>query len=141
PVQYADDNKTPITTGFIDLSIIEAPGNSTRITVDQTRYLQDAAGVRPVEGQYRVVLVFGADRITDSAANSVLKWLEEPPSYLHVILVSDNYFDVLETIRSRCATILCQPMEKMALTKRLIEEERVDPGQAEAAAALAEGRP
>ncbi len=139
PITY--ENDVPQPTGFIDLNIIEPIGKSKSIKVDQVRLLQDAAWVAPMEGRYRVIIVLGADTITGNAANSLLKFLEEPASYLKLILVTDHYNRVLETIRSRCSSLLCQPLEFDDLTSRLVQDERVEAGLARVAAAFAEGRP
>jgi len=140
PVEY-DRDDVPIPAGYIDLSVIEPIGRSKSIRVEQTRTLQDVAGLRPVEADHRIIIVLGADAITQSAANSLLKLIEEPPSYLVLILVTDHSNRVLETIRSRCVSLACQPLEREELTRRLVEDEGVEAGLAAVAAALAEGRP
>lgn len=138
PVEYDGDTQLP--AKCIDLNIIEPAGKSRSIKVDQVRYLQEAAWVPPMEGRYRVILVFGADTITASAANSLLKFLEEPPSFLILILVTNHYHKVIDTIRSRCASLFCQPMQLTQLADRLHEEEGVESGLSKIAAAFAEGR-
>jgi DNA polymerase-3 subunit delta' len=65
-----------------------------------------AAAVRtPFEASRRVFVIESADQLGDEAANRLLKTLEEPPAYAHLILVSDRVGDVLETIRSRCQMV------------------------------------
>ncbi len=139
PIEW--ENDAPVPAGHVDLNIIEPMPKSKSIKVDQVRMLQDAAHVPPMEGRYRVILVFGADTITGSAANSLLKFLEEPPSYLVLVLVTDHYHRILETIRSRCASLVCQPVDRELLVDRLVEEEKVDPALAKVATAFSEGRP
>jgi DNA polymerase III subunit delta' len=140
PMEYDKDDR-PMMLGHVDLNVIEPIGRSRSIKVEQIRLLQDMAWVPPLEGETRVILIFGADTITVSAANSILKILEEPPSYLVMILVTDHYHRVMETIRSRCSVIACQPMARPDLVTKLVEEERVDPAVAKVAAAISEGRP
>lgn len=140
PVEYADET-TPPMLPFVDLNIIEPVGKSKSIRVDQIRALQDIGYLPPMEGRFRVVLIFGADTITASAANSLLKLLEEPPSYLRLILVTDHQHRVLETIRSRCAAILCSPLDRALLTEKLVQEEGFQPDRAAVAASLSAGRP
>lgn len=140
PVQYAGD--MPIMSGFADLNIIEPAPGKKGIRVEQVRALTEEIGyLAPIESTWRVVLIFGADTITPSAANSLLKLLEEPPSFLVLILVTDSPYRVLETIRSRCASLPCHPVDRDELTHRLVQEERCDPSHARVAASLAEGRP
>lgn len=139
PIQWQDE--MPLPTGHVDLNVIEPMPKAKSIKVDQVRMLQEAAWISPMEGKYRVILVFGADTITGSAANSLLKFLEEPPSYLVLILVTDHYHRILETIRSRCASLVCQPLDRAELQHRLVQEERIESGLAGVASAYAEGRP
>ncbi len=139
PIEWQDD--LPVPAGHVDLNIIEPMPKSKSIKVDQVRMLQEAAYVPPMEGRYRVILVFGADTITGSAANSLLKFLEEPPSYLVLILVTDHYHRILETIRSRCASLVFQPVDRELLVDRLVEEEKIDRALAKVATGFSEGRP
>ncbi len=138
PLQYQED--MPLPCKYVDLNIIEPMERSRSIKVDQIRYLQEVAWIPPLEGRYRVILIFGADTITASAANSLLKFLEEPPSYLKLILVTDHYHQVLETIRSRCAQLFCQPLQRKELVERLVLEEKVERGLAGMLAGFSEGR-
>jgi DNA polymerase-3 subunit delta' len=123
------------------LTIVEPAGGRRGIVVDQIRYLQDVGMVAPVEGQFRVILIFGADSITQEAGNCMLKLLEEPPSYLVMILVADRLTRVLPTIKSRCSVVPMAPLERETLVRRLVEEEKLDRDLAKVAAALSECRP
>lgn len=53
-------------------------------------------------GNKRVYIIKQADRLNKSAANSILKFLEEPDNNIIAILITDNIYSVLTTIRSRC---------------------------------------
>lgn len=140
PVEYTSDER-PMMQGHVDLTIIEPIGKSKSIKIDQVRVMQDTAMLPPLEGRFRVILVFGADTITLGAANSLLKLMEEPPSWLVLILVTDHYHRVLETIRSRCASLVCAALPKDDLVDKLVQQERIEPGLARVAASIAEGRP
>ncbi len=140
PPEYDKDfNQTNI--GHFDLTIIEPAGNRRGIVVDQIRNLQKIASVSPIEGHYRVVLIFGADTITAEGGNSILKILEEPPSYLVMILVADRLTSVLPTIRSRCSVLPMSPLPEDLLIEKLREEENLERSLAEIAATLSEGAP
>ncbi|MCC5876212.1 MAG: hypothetical protein JJU11_08355 [Candidatus Sumerlaeia bacterium] len=129
------------TTGHVDLTIIEPRGRSRNILVDQIRSLQDITSRSPVEGRFRVVLVFGADTITQEGGNSILKLLEEPPGYLVMILVANQLHRVIPTIRSRCSLVRLSPLAQDELARHLVEKEKMEGDLARVAAALAEGRP
>lgn len=129
------------TTGHVDLTIIEPRGRSRNILVDQIRSLQDITSRSPMEGRFRVVLVFGADTITQEGGNSILKLLEEPPGYLVMILVANQLHRVIPTIRSRCSLVRLSPLAQDELANHLMEKEQMEGELARVAAALAEGRP
>jgi DNA polymerase III delta prime subunit len=139
PIEY--DGDSPVFRGFVDLNIIEPPEKKKSILVEQIRDLQDLGWMRPMETNKRVILIFGADTITLGAANSLLKLLEEPPSYLVLILVTNQYNRVLETIRSRCASLPCHALPRDDLKRHLVQDEGIDPSLAQVAATLSGGRP
>jgi DNA polymerase-3 subunit delta' len=64
-----------------------------------------AASKTPFESSRRVFVIESADQLGDEAANRMLKTLEEPASFVHLILITDRLADVLPTIRSRCQTV------------------------------------
>ena len=63
----------------------------------------------PVEGTNKVAVIDHCDGMTISAANSLLKILEEPPAGSLILLVSNAIGKLLPTIRSRCRTINVDP--------------------------------
>ena len=77
----------------------------TVITVDETRKLHPFFGMSAVDGGRRVVIVDAADDMNTSAANALLKMLEEPPAGATLLLVSHQPSRLLPTIRSRCRTL------------------------------------
>src|ERR1700684_644685 len=64
-----------------------------------------AASRTPFESSRRVFVIERADELGDEAANRMLKTLEEPPSFVHLILLTDRLGEVLPTIRSRCQAV------------------------------------
>jgi DNA polymerase-3 subunit delta' len=74
----------------------------TRIVVDDTRTLRDFMGLTAADGGWRVVIVDPVDEMNPSAANAILKMLEEPPAKCVLILISHAPARLLPTIRSRC---------------------------------------
>ena len=75
---------------------------SSQILVGQVRALADFVYVGAHRARGRVIVVQPAEAMNVAAANSLLKILEEPPSSVYFILVSDGYRRLLPTIRSRC---------------------------------------
>lgn len=77
-----------------------APDGST-IKIDQIRDLQRIFSYRSESGNYKVYIIDEAEKMSVQAANSLLKFLEEPPSPAVAILLSDNGRALLSTIQSR----------------------------------------
>lgn len=81
----------------------------TEITIDQIRALGARFASRPSFGGWQVVTVDPADAMNTSAANALLKTLEEPAANTALILVADDPARLPATIRSRCQRIDLRP--------------------------------
>ena len=77
----------------------------SEITVDAVRAATASLQMTAVAGGYRVAIVDGAESMNRSAANALLKTLEEPPARSVLILVSHRPGSLAATIRSRCAKL------------------------------------
>uniref|UniRef100_A0A7C4XAV3 AAA family ATPase n=1 Tax=candidate division WOR-3 bacterium TaxID=2052148 RepID=A0A7C4XAV3_UNCW3 len=77
----------------------------TSILIEQIRVTIEKLVSMPTKGTKRVVLILEADRMTEEAANSFLKTLEEPPMDTVFILTSSRPNFLLPTIRSRCQIV------------------------------------
>lgn len=82
---------------------------SRNIRVDQIRKLQQSFGFRPTLSDRRVVIIDSADLLERSAANALLKSLEEPPANTLFLIVAHNPGALLPTIRSRCLVLTFAP--------------------------------
>jgi len=104
-----------------DLAWLKPPG--AQHLVDEVRErIIEAAPYRPFEGEHRVFVVEQADLMQEESQNALLKTLEEPASYAHIILVSSQPSALLETVRSRCQAIGFAALSPEALAERLGEE-------------------
>lgn len=86
--------------GHPDLHEVEPDGQTLKI--DQIREVRRLASLRPYMAATQVFIVHHVESLTDQAANSFLKLLEEPPDGTHLILLADRAGSVLPTILSRC---------------------------------------
>ncbi|MDR3190381.1 MAG: DNA polymerase III subunit delta' [Lactobacillaceae bacterium] len=86
-----------------DVIEIEPDGNS--IKVDQVRFLKDEFTKTAVEGRQKIFVIAGADTMTPSAANGLLKFIEEPVGEQTAILLAENRQQVLPTVISRTQVI------------------------------------
>jgi DNA polymerase-3 subunit delta' len=101
-----------------------------------------AAAYRPFEGEHRVFVVEAAEAMRDESQNALLKTLEEPPSFVHLILLTSEPEGLLETIASRCQPVDFAPLPAGILEARLVataEGAGASPEELAAAARLAAG--
>lgn len=91
------------------------------ISVDQVRSLGEIFSVTPALSDWRVVVIDSADELEASAANALLKILEEPPANCLFLLVSHVPGRLLPTIRSRCRVLEFQPLADDVMTSILGE--------------------
>jgi DNA polymerase-3 subunit delta' len=106
--------------------------------VDAVRRLVVEATLAPALGRWRVLVLEDADRLTEQAANVLLKPLEEPGSRGVFLLCAPSTEDLLPTVRSRCrlVTLRLPATEDVAA---VLGSEGVDPALAFFAAAAAQG--
>ena len=91
----------------------------TAITVDEVRALKLFLQLSAADGGWRVAIVDSADELNPSAANAILKILEEPPPHSVLLLVSHRPAGLLPTLRSRCRELRCAPLALPDLTAAL----------------------
>jgi DNA polymerase-3 subunit delta' len=99
-----------------------------------------AAAYRPFEGGKRVFVVEAAEAMRDESQNALLKTLEEPPAFVHLILLSSEPGALLETIASRCQTVEFAPLPVEAIEASLAGDASApSPDEIAAAARLSAG--
>ncbi|MGV6888992.1 DNA polymerase III subunit delta' [Rhodophyticola sp. SM2404] len=108
------------------------------ITVEEVRKLNSFFGLSSVDGGRRVVIVDAADEMNVSAANALLKVLEEPPKNTTLLLISHQPSRLLPTIRSRCRSLRLGPLGPQDMAQAL-EQAGIMAEDAAALAELAEG--
>jgi DNA polymerase-3 subunit delta' len=128
---------TTIDGSHADIELIRTEGLS--IKVDEARELITRTSWSPSVGNYRVVVIEDADRLTESAANALLKVIEEPGARTVWLLCAPTLTDVIPTIRSRCRHLTLRTPSVSAVAKLLIERDGIDPKMAEFAASAAQG--
>ena len=122
-----------------DLHMVIGSGASQHIKIDDIRHILGRVSLRPFSARAQVVIVDGAERLTEEAANALLKTLEEPSASTRFLLLTVNPSACLPTVRSRCQLVMCRPLSPEVLA-RIIREQAPDAaGQAEAIARAADG--
>jgi DNA polymerase-3 subunit delta' len=87
-----------------DLVWLEPPGNQHLVESVRERVI-GAAAYRPFEGERRVFVIAAAEAMAEESQNALLKTLEEPAPFAHIILITAEPEALLETVRSRCRAI------------------------------------
>jgi DNA polymerase III subunit delta' len=114
-----------------------APTGSQHMVEEVRERVIRAAAYRPFEGGKRVFVVEAAEAMRDESQNALLKTLEEPPEFVHLILLSSEGEGLLETVASRCQPIEFAPLPAAVLEAELAGEG--EPDEVAAAARLAAG--
>lgn len=109
-----------------------------QLVIEQAKAIVALAQSRPHEAAARVVIVDGADALNPSAANSLLKTLEEPAPRNHVVLCTSAPDRLLPTIRSRAQRVRFRALAEEALL-RIAAAHGIERARAEVAVALADG--
>jgi DNA polymerase-3 subunit delta' len=112
-----------------DVELIKTAGLS--IKIDEIRELISRASWAPSVANYRVVVMEDADRLTESAANALLKVIEEPGLRTIWLLCAPTLTDVLPTIRSRCRHLSLRTPSTKAIAKLLTERDGVESSTAD----------
>ncbi len=123
--------------GHPDIEIIRTEGLS--IKVEEVRELLTRVAWAPSMGGWRVVVMEDADRLTESAANALLKAIEEPGTRTVWLLCAPTLHDVLPTIRSRCRHIQLHTPSVEAVTQVLINRDGISQQMAQFAARVSQG--
>ncbi|MEA2374231.1 MAG: polymerase subunit delta, partial [Thermoleophilaceae bacterium] len=121
-----------------DLTWVRPTGAHDMRVSDVDEAVVAAATRTPFEAKRRVFVLERADTMNDQVANRMLKTLEEPPSFVHLILLTDALGQVLETVVSRCQLVRFDPLPAERIAT-ILEEEGVDPARAGACGRLALG--
>ena len=124
-----------------DLVVVQAEHEGETLKIDQVRELQHTLSLSPYEGRYRVALILRFEEAHNSAANALLKTLEEPPDPVVVILTANNAENLLPTIVSRCEVLRLRSLS-MDETARGLQTLRGMPVEiSERLAHISDGRP
>ncbi len=122
-----------------DVHVLAPHGSADMIGIDQVRGVLGRIALRPFSSRCQVVIVDGAERLTEEAANSFLKTLEEPTERTRLILLTSQPSRCLPTVRSRCQTVRFQRLTPELIETLLVAGDGCDPGTAGAVSTVAQG--
>ena len=123
-----------------DLTWVTPSGASELLVGDIDEAVVGAIAHTPFEAQRRVFVIEAAGTMNDQAANRLLKTLEEPPAFAHLILLAEHREDVLPTVASRCQAVRFDPLASDEIEQRLsAADPTIEPARARACARLSGG--
>ena len=106
-----------------DLTWVTPSGAAEMLVSDIEEPVVAAAARTPFESARRVFVIEAVDTMNDQAANRMLKTLEEPPSFAHLLLLTERREDVLPTIASRCLQVRFDPLAPSVIARGLVGAE------------------
>lgn len=112
-----------------------------------TIYTRDAddivkiLGLKPYEAEYKVIIIYMAEKLIEAASNKLLKSLEEPPEKTLIILVAERYEMIIPTIRSRAQLVKIPRLTDDEIVNALLSRfsDSLDEAKARDIAILAQG--
>src|SRR6185312_7988294 len=111
------------------------------IGVDEMRAIVQIASRRPSTGRWQVVIIEDADRLTEGAANALLKVVEEPPPSTVFLMCAPSVDpeDIAITLRSRCRHVALVTPTVEAIARVLVETDGLSQEEAQWAASVSGG--
>lgn len=134
---FCDGCHTVLAGSHADVKYVRTDGLS--IGVGDMRDLVLRASSYPTGGRWSVILVDAAHRLTEAAANALLKGVEEPSPRTVWLLCAPSVQDVLPTIRSRCRLLVLRTPAAEAVADMLVRRDGVEPETARLAALAGQG--
>ncbi|MDH6117079.1 DNA polymerase III subunit delta' [Kitasatospora sp. GAS204B] len=134
---FCDGCHTVMSESHADVKFVRSDGLS--IGVGDMRALVLRASSYPTGGRWSVILIDAAHRLTEAAANALLKGVEEPSPRTVWLLCAPSVQDTLPTIRSRCRHLVLRTPAAEAVADLLVRRDGVEPAVAELAARAGQG--
>src|SRR4029079_2905096 len=106
-----------IGTSKNDIYEIDAASNTS---VDDIRALNESVFTLPFESKYKVYILDEVHMLSKSAANALLKTLEEPPAHVVFILATTETHKIPETVLSRCQVFTFKKPNQEILKKMVV---------------------
>ncbi|MEQ8170980.1 MAG: DNA polymerase III subunit delta' [Candidatus Eremiobacterota bacterium] len=118
--------------------LIRPEGSS--IKIEQIKEIQEKIQFKPLNGKWQVIIIEQSETMTREAANSILKLLEEPPSYIVIILITTNLHLLLPTIVSRCQVFRFNLLSPALIQELLVKILNISGESASLYGSIANGR-
>jgi DNA polymerase-3 subunit delta' len=129
----------PYITLFNWFETLDAENKQAVIGVEESAEILRKLSLTTYEADYKIMIIWQAEKMHPAAANKLLKILEEPPDKTLFLLICENEDQLLRTIVSRTQLIKIPKIDENDLIKTLVERHALSPETAENIAHLADG--
>ncbi len=123
-----------------DLLFVDPEEAGKGVKIEQIRQLERFLMLTPNETHYKIAIVSAFELANNNAANALLKTLEEPPAYAHLLLLASDADTLLPTIVSRSQHIPLKPLSRETIARALVERWEQPAELAQQLARLSGGR-
>lgn len=110
PCLQCDNCRKVLNKNALDVIFIKEETKAT-VGVDIARFIREDVRIIPNDFEDKFYIIEDADKLTPEAQNALLLTLEEPPSFAHFFLISNNADNFLKTVRSRLITLRTQRLD------------------------------
>ena len=102
--------------------LIEIEKKQGQIGVDEAQEIVKKLSLKSYEGGHKIMMIWMAEKMNNSASNKLLKLIEEPPDKTVFLLLCQDEEQIIQTIRSRCQVVHFPPLAEDAIAKALLEK-------------------
>lgn len=110
-----------------------------QISVYEAQDIVKSLSLKAYEGGFKVMIIWMAEKMNTSAANKLLKLIEEPPNNTVFILITEDEEQIIQTIKSRCQSLHFPPLSEADIAEALMQRENCDAATARKIAHQANG--
>ena len=129
--------------GYVDTSswytFLDVENKQGYMSVRDAASLLRKLNMKAYEGEFKIAIIWMAEKMRTDTANKLLKLLEEPPEKTVFLLIAEDQDQLLATIKSRTALVKIPAIEINKVEEALVERLGCDPQQAHDAALISEG--
>ncbi len=109
-----------------DVKILETPKGKTKIPIEETKKVREWISIKPYQQKIKLVIIKNAQYLGIDSQNSLLKTLEEPPTYAVIVLITNSIKSLLDTVISRCKIIKVQNTNESQLESKISLKQLID---------------
>ncbi len=118
---------------------IEIEKKQSKIGVDEAKKIVSKLSLKSYEGGYKVLIIWGADKLNTEASNKLLKLIEEPPAKTVFLLIAEDEDQIINTIKSRCQLLHVPKLSSEAIAQGLVKRQHLEPTRAQKIARQSNG--